>query len=192
MEQRGTGNGQPQLTNGHQRSVGNGQQQQGMEGRQLGQRMGSHQLGNGMGHQRSTNGMQQPGHQPQHGIKAQNGVGRSQGHGFIVANQQQNTGLDPRRQQHPPQSSTPLVRPSPSTTLKTLMVPHACRQQSPGPSGYSLDIPNHHNKAHFMARCTTPTLDTNEGPGASAVSSMHKFVAGSFLKSGGRKCRRRG
>ena len=66
MEQRGTGNGQPQLTNEHQRSVGNDQQQQGMDRRQLGQRMGSHQLGNGMGHQRSTNAMQQPGHSPQH------------------------------------------------------------------------------------------------------------------------------
>ena len=35
MEQKGMGNGQLQWTNGHQRSVGNGQQQQGMNGRQL-------------------------------------------------------------------------------------------------------------------------------------------------------------
>ena len=103
MEQKGMGNGQPQLTNGYQRSVGNGQQQQGMDRRQLGLRMGCHQLGNGMGHQRSTNGMQRPGHQPQHGIKARNGVGRSQEHGLILVHQQQNTGLDPRRQQHAPQ-----------------------------------------------------------------------------------------
>ena len=98
MKQSGMGNGQLPLTSGNHQSVGNGQQQQAMDGRWLGQRMGSQRFGNGIGHQRSMNGIQQPGHLPQIGMKAQNGVRRSQGYGLILANQSRNTGLDPRRQ----------------------------------------------------------------------------------------------
>ena len=121
MKQSGMGKGQPPLMNGHQRSVENGQHQPGMAGDSFDSEWVASSWGMEwvISTQRSMSGMQQPGHQPQHRIKARHGVGRSQGHGFIVANQQQNTGLDPRRQQHPPQSSTPLACPSPSTTFLT-------------------------------------------------------------------------
>ena len=148
-----------------------------------------------MGHQRSTNGMRQPGHQPQHGIKARNGVGRSQERGFIIANQQQNTGLDPRRQQHAPQK---LNAPGlPISFHYPPQDPHSTPRTRTAITGSIRLLPRHPQPPpqiplHGKDRCTTPTLDTNEGPDASAVSSVHKFVAGSFLKSGGRKCRRRG
>jgi hypothetical protein len=52
-------------------------------------------------------------------------------------------------------SSTPLAAPSLFTTLpKTLMVPHARKQQAPDPSDHSLNIPipNEHHKPHLAAK----------------------------------------
>ena len=72
MDQRGMGNGQQQLMNGQLSSLGNGQQHQKIDARQLGQRMGSQQFGNGMGRQRST---QLPGHHLKTGSMRRMGSG---------------------------------------------------------------------------------------------------------------------
>ena len=114
---------------------------------------------------------------------------------LIVANQQQNTSLDPRRQQHAPQK---LNAPGlPISFHYPPQDPHSTPRTRTAITGSIRLLPRHpqpppQSPLHGKDRCTTPTLDTNEGPEASAVSSVHKFVAGSFLKSGGRKCRRRG
>ena len=212
---------QQRMMNGQQRPMGNGQQQmmmngmdrgqlgqqQGMDARQLGQRMGSQQLGNGMGHQQQQqqlgNGMghQRPmngmGHQPQNGIHAQNGVGRSQGRGFVPTYQQQNTGFDPRQQQqhfppqkpnapgppisfhYPPQDphGTPRTRTASTGSIRPLP------QQPPQTPPRSKKLSKPRNGPD---RSSTATLHTNDGSNASVASSMqHKLVGRPPLKSGG-------
>ncbi|EDR00504.1 uncharacterized protein LACBIDRAFT_334125 [Laccaria bicolor S238N-H82] len=213
-QQRSMGNRQQQtMGNGQQQTMMNGMdrgqlgQQQGMDARQLAQRMGSQQLGNGMGYQQQQqqmgNGMvhHQPmngmGQQPQNGIHPQNGVGR-QGHGFIITNQQQNVGVDLRQQQqhfppqkpnapgppisfhYPPQDphGTPRTRTASTGSIRPLP------QQPPQTPPRTKKLSKTRNGPD---RSSTATLHTNDGSNASVSSSsmQHKFVGRSALKSAG-------